>query len=121
VLLGSSGLKVSAPGKEVVDALPGDLNFSSDFSGVRMLVAGALTVPANTTQVVYFPKTFATRPTCRIGVKVAGFDSWFFTAVRPEAAAGGSGWATCFENRIEYYNSTGSAIQAAYTVWDYNT
>ncbi len=58
VLLNTNGLKVSAPGKDVLTALKNELQFSSDWGSLRPYMTGQASPPRGSTFTVNFGKTF---------------------------------------------------------------
>lgn len=64
VVFDLNGMKVSAPGVDVLTAGEANLIFSSQWSQLSILMRGSVTCAPNQTQTVLFGKTFANRPLC---------------------------------------------------------
>ncbi|MBC2806646.1 hypothetical protein C3Y94_026190 [Rhizobium ruizarguesonis] len=118
VLLNTSGLKVSEPGFDVLTAGNANLQFSSDWSALTLLLAGGVNVPASTSQTVFFGRTFIRTPIAIVPWNGFGQDSNYYYLTLSEMWAATS-IATLYNNRIVFANPYSTPYFAWYYIWNY--
>lgn len=118
VLLDTSGLKISAPGVDVLSALPSALIYSSDWAGIGLLLKG-MSYTNGTTVTVPFGKTFERPPLINLYWNGEG-NQWSnldLAGYGPNDS--GWGWGSWLQpTYLQLSSPSGSPINWAYVVWD---
>lgn len=129
VLLNANGMKVSAPGNNVLTAPEAQLLFNSQWSALDVLMRGSFSPGDDTTTTINYGKTFPSRP-----------PTYFIVGRRRNLDGGGFGWrwshhigtfvradtdgvlyfCNVFDNRFVFENDDNDVDVVKYVVWDFN-
>jgi hypothetical protein len=118
VLLNANGMKVSSPGFDVLTTGNANLQFSSDWSALSLLLAGGVNVAANSSRTVLFGRTFTRLPIAIVPWNGFGQDSNYYYMTLNEM------WdttniAALYNNRIVFNNPYSIPFFAWYYIWNY--
>jgi hypothetical protein len=118
VLLNANGMKVSEPGFDVLTAGNANLQFSSDWSALSLLLAGSVSIPANGSQTVFFGRTFTRLPIAIVPWNNFGQDSNYYYMTLSEMWSSAN-VASLYNNRIVFSNPYSIPYIAWYYIWNF--
>lgn len=117
VLLNNQFLRVSKAGYDVLTTGKDNLNFSSEWAGLALLLRGSFNSAPNTPVTIFFGKTFSIPPIVEFASRNGPSLPWyFFTGAN---AVFELSYIQILTDRMIIGNPGNTTVPYHYTIWDY--